>query len=101
MFRRIVEMELPGLEEVIVGLVGESDPGIVSVHGLDILCSGCSEGECRVLPIDLIALRWRTGLKILLAGDVNWRLPDVVAARAAPTALVRVAETSKSTISTN
>lgn len=91
---RMVEMELPGLEEVIVGLVGESDPGTVSEQGLEVLHVGRPKGDHRVLPIDLVPLRRRTDVQVLLARNVDWRLANVVPARAAPTALVKIGKRS-------
>jgi hypothetical protein len=90
MFGRMVKVELQRLEEEIVGLVGEPNPGIASECGLEVLGVDSSESDHRVVPIDLVSLRWGTDVKVLLARDVDRRLPDVVAARASPAALVKV-----------
>jgi hypothetical protein len=60
MLGRMVEVELPRFENIVVGLVRVSDPGIVGEEGLDVFVGRGSELDHWVLPINLVAFGCRT-----------------------------------------
>jgi hypothetical protein len=58
--RGMVEVELPRFENIVVGLVRVSHPGIVGEVGLNVLVGRGSELDHWVLPINLVAFGCRT-----------------------------------------